>query len=126
MLGIKFTKTFEIALEKSSSHLTILLPDETFQIHRNPNKRNRVINDTIFEESPPKKKNTAKSNEAVFKKPKKRKLCNFLDDECEASDGSSDEFDKSSDAELDSIICNEEEHDDTSVDMRAIYLQSVK
>lgn len=82
-----------------------------------------MINDTIVEESPLKKENTI--NGAVFKKPKKRR-CNFIDDECDASDGSSDENDESSDAELNSIICNEDVHDDTSVDMRAIYLQSVK
>lgn len=85
-----------------------------------------MINDTIFEEPPSKHKNAKKSNEALFKQPKKPRLCNFIDDECEASDGSSDEFDLSSDADLNSIICNEEVNDDTSVDMRAIYLQSVK
>lgn len=99
--------------------------DETFKIHRNPNKRNRVIDDTIVEESSSKKKNSIRSTGAILKKPKFRR-CNFIDDECDVSNGSSDEFDQSSDADLNSIICNEDVHDDTSVDMRAIYLQSVK
>lgn len=106
-------------------HSTTLIPDETFRIHRNPNKRNRVIDDTIVEVPSSKQKNSTKSTEAIFKKPKFRR-CNFIDDECDVSDGSSDEFDASSDTELNSIICNEDVHDDTSVDMRAIYLQSVK
>lgn len=61
----------------------------------------------------------------MFKKPKIFRRNHFVDDECDASDGSSDE-EHESDGELNSIICNEEVHDDTLVDMRAIYLQSVK
>lgn len=107
----------------NSKRMFTLFPDETFKIHRNPKKRHRVINDTIVEESISEKKST--TNESVIKKPKKARF-NFINDECDVSGGSSDEMDESSDTELNSIICNEEVHDDTSVDMRAIYLQSVK
>lgn len=103
----------------------MFLSDENFQIHRNPNKRNRVINDTIIEESALKKKSrTTKSGEKFFKKLKKLQ-CAFIDDECDASDASSDEF-ETTDADFNSIICNDDVHDDTSVDMKAMYLQSVK
>ncbi|KAJ6639999.1 Fanconi anemia group M protein like [Pseudolycoriella hygida] len=98
--------------------------DETFRIHRNPKRKNRVINDTIIEHSSP--KTTTKSKEVVFRKPKKRKKmrCNFIDDECDVSGGSSDE-DVTLDGDMTSIICNDDVQDDPSVDMRAIYLRSV-
>ncbi|KAG4080198.1 hypothetical protein HA402_008269 [Bradysia odoriphaga] len=98
--------------------------DETFKIHRNRNKRNRIVDDTVLDDSPSPKRSLTKLTKPVFRKPFKK--CHFIDDECDVSDGSSDDEHDVSDAELNSIICNEEEHDDTSVDMRAIYMQSVK
>ncbi|XP_037027700.1 Fanconi anemia group M protein isoform X2 [Bradysia coprophila] len=95
--------------------------DEPFKIHRNRNKRNRIVDETVLDDSSSPKRITTKP---VFRKPFKK--CHFIDDECDVSDGSSDDEHDASDAELNSIICNEEVHDDTSVDMRAIYMQSVK
>lgn len=83
-----------------------------------------MIDDTICEAVSSKKKTST----AIFKKPKKsnQPRNHFIEDECGVSDGSSDEMDVTLDGDLNSIICNDEVHDDTSVDMRAIYLQSVK
>lgn len=84
-----------------------------------------MINDTIIEELPLKNAmRINKSSETVFKKPKISK-CAFIDDECDASDASSDEF-EASDGGVNSIICNDDVHDATSVNMKAIYLQSIK
>lgn len=60
-------------------------------------------------------------------RPKKiRKTCNFIDDECDVSGAGSEDEECDDTILLADLIDDEEVHDTTSVNMQAIYLQSLR